>query len=164
MGSTGYMMATRLDATHFTYPLAVQLTITYRGGAVWVYGARYNVRLRKVYNSTLVVTGTGSGYPTYYSYDLDYDGEANHLNNIMRGINVSMGFRLPSDRTNLASWKFVNCGGALDAFGLGVANPDGHMVLHQPARTSGRQAAVGRGPGIPDHRRPEAGGRIGWME
>ena len=126
----GVVMATRIDATHFSYPNPTNLSSARYDGqtnpARWSYPNRWAIRCRKVYNS-LITSNQFNLFASYGSIDLDYNGEADHKNNIIQNTYANWGFIMPTNRKNLASWKFINAGGNLDWFGLHTANPVGYM-------------------------------------
>jgi hypothetical protein len=123
------VMATHIDATHFTYPNPTNLSgarYSTDNRATWTYPGRYAIRCRKVYNS-LITSHQDNLFAAYGTIDLDYNGEADHLNNILACTNAGLGYILPTNRKNLASWKFMECSGNVNWFGAGVGNPNGYM-------------------------------------
>jgi hypothetical protein len=73
----------------------------------------------------------------YATIDLDYNGEAQHSNNVFWQSSAPWGIVLPSNRQNLAGWNFKSVSGSVNPLeGLGgwtgkgtVASADGNMTI-----------------------------------
>jgi hypothetical protein len=77
---------------------------------------------------------------------MDYNGVADHNNNVMMGLNVPCGFTLPVTTGNRSSWKFMNLriasggSGHPAVFGDGVTLPYGVMIFADLPGQSGTQS------------------------
>lgn len=115
-GNNGTVLVTSGDATSFAYDLSVSSApAAYGGGSSWHYNSvtwmfplRYGMRCRKV--SETLIQGSWSGHLSLAAIDLDYDGEAQHRNNIIQGLSGDLGWNLPSNLSNLSGWQFLQCG------------------------------------------------------
>jgi hypothetical protein len=129
--TSGLCAATRVNATQFSYPLTNNPgSYTNDGASGWTWPWTYSFRCRKVYDS--VITGSApSTQPAFATIDLDYDGAADHNNNVIEGVQFFFGWKMPTNRANLASWKFINCrgGGGVPVFQDQPVVPFGTMVF-----------------------------------
>jgi len=131
----GWVIATRVDVTHFTYYLPVNPG-AYPGGGAWTYPQYCTIRVRKATETTILCNGFIQN-SAYASIDLNYDGEATgHRNNVLWNCGAHNGIIMPTDRHNLAGWSFRGINGNVNPLdGLAgwtkntVANPEGHMVF-----------------------------------
>jgi len=105
---TWFQIVTATDPTHFTYQLSSNPG-TWTGGS-WQYPLLYSIRFRIC--TDCVVMGMEAGIKAAIAgVDLDYDGNAQHINNVMFGVvSDTSGWKLPTNRGNLAGWKFIQCG------------------------------------------------------
>jgi hypothetical protein len=108
---SGFILATRVDATRFSYALPDDPgTFNPSPLLYWTWPLTYAIRCRKVYDSVISASAISS-INAYASVDLDHDGEADHNNNVIEGVVGPCGWKLPSNATNVASWKFIDCRG-----------------------------------------------------
>ena len=107
----------------------------------FTYPGKAIMRCRKVKNTFITATSL-SRFVYLAGVDLDADGESVHEgNNVMLQIGASFGWNMPTDRKNLASWKFINCTGSsagLAHLGLGVQQfPTDYMEFQDLPGQSG---------------------------
>jgi hypothetical protein len=95
--------------------------------AYWNYPPNVGMRVRKASQCFIQSGSPGGG--RYASIDLDCGGTSVHTNNVAIAVQAVNGWRLPTDRGNLAGWKFLNCAGAGNQWLANTpGNPDGNMV------------------------------------
>ena len=105
----------------------------------WLYAQPYGMRCRKVHNTLIIGNSIGHINAAYATLDLEYNGEAQHSNNVMGPVDTAWGILLPiTNKQNLAGWKFMEVYGQVNGLeGVGgwtgksgqatVANADGNM-------------------------------------
>jgi len=124
---SGLILVTTIDATHFRYPLASNPGVfNATAKQYWNWPLLYSIRCRKVTDS-MIAAHWPSDSVSMGTVDLDYNGQAQHNNNAMIGVIGTHGWILPSNPKNLASWKFINCGGSIGVYGDNAGNPYGTM-------------------------------------
>lgn len=81
----------------------------------WIYAQPYAMRCRKVHNTLIVGNGIGAVNAAYATLDLEYDGEAQHSNNVFGPTDTHWGIVLPTtNKQNLAGWKFQGVSGRVN--------------------------------------------------
>ena len=78
------------------------------GIGIWTLPLLYGMRFRKVYGCAFTGADVGINVAKA-TFDLDYDGQADHLNNTAFGLTGGYGFMPPSAGKNLAGWQFKDC-------------------------------------------------------
>jgi len=107
--SNGLGLCTITSTTAFTYPLAAQPSAWNNTNiGIWTLPLLYGMRFRKVYSCYFGGADIGIT-AAKATFDLDYDGQADHLNNTAFGMTGGYGFMVPSATKNLAGWQFRNC-------------------------------------------------------
>jgi len=128
----GIITATPTAANKFTYPGVSSNpgTFTYCGG--WGWPIKYDLRVRKAKECAIISNAFGA-CSSIANVDLDYDGQATeHRNNTFIGALGTYGWLMPSNRGNLAGWKFMTTGTtqvASLAIGSGYPSPLAKMVF-----------------------------------
>src|SRR5262249_20980702 len=111
-GFTGLLKVTQVDTNRFSYPLPSDPG-TFTGTVRWNYPGEFAVRCRKVYETVIANTHRSDFY-SKASFDLDYADApggspgVDYRNSMFIGVNGSMGWNLPTDRSKLAGWQFIN--------------------------------------------------------
>jgi hypothetical protein len=140
-GNIGLIVAhvTTSASTSFEYFLAADPGPYTANWLRWLYPQTYAMRCRKVHNTYIGNISIGKVNAAYASLDLDYNGEAQHSNNVFGPCGTDYGIQLPiANKQNLAGWKFMGVYGAVNFLeGIAgwtgyngqatVANADGNM-------------------------------------
>jgi Pectate lyase superfamily protein len=119
---------TRVDATRFSYHLSATPAAFVPGALGWSWPPRYAFRARKAYDCVISNFGISAFGAAFAGIDLNHsDGGVEHKNNVIEAVDSPYGWRVPTDATNLASWKFIHCRGG----GLTVPYNNGALVFPQ---------------------------------
>lgn len=118
---TGWILATRVDSTRFSYPLSGSPPAYNSGDPLkWSYSCQFGFRFRKVTDCLITACDTGGRF--LCDYDFAFDGSANvvHNNNSIRQCIGGTGAALPA-AANITAWAFdrmfLNSAGTNGIFG-----------------------------------------------
>jgi hypothetical protein len=123
-----FIFATRTGANTFTYPLASNPGAYTTKSASWNYPLQNALRCRIV-TETAIIANVLAANVAYGSVDLDYNGQAQHRNNVFMGELSGWGWVMPTVSGNLGGWHFQGVGNATQpAYApVQIAGPAGRM-------------------------------------
>ncbi|PWT88192.1 MAG: hypothetical protein C5B54_11020 [Acidobacteria bacterium] len=98
------------------------------GNTSWFYAQGPSIRCRIATECAIIANQAGHNAP--YPIDLDYDGQAQHRNNVYVCDDVNRGWLMPTDTSNIAAWHFDRCGSPIrhpSDPGIAPSNPNAKM-------------------------------------